>query len=150
MTLSRLIQSEKLIRLKNGIYTLPQNIKDIDLIANQIYFPSYLSFESALSKWGLISQIPFTLTFATTKKTKKFLLGNYQIEYRMLKKNLFFGYIKLENNLLIATPEKALFDLIYLASLGKMHINLDSINLNQINKHKLNQMLKKFNIKFKL
>lgn len=39
--LTRLTESGKLIRLKNGLYTLPENIKDIEIIANQIYFPSY-------------------------------------------------------------------------------------------------------------
>lgn len=82
--------------------------------------------------------------FSTFKKTKKINLLNYQIEYRMLKKELFFGYIKLENGLFIATPEKALFDLIYLSRFGKIYFDINSIDLDKINAKKLNKMIEKF------
>ena len=117
VTLNRLVKTGLLRRMRRGVYELIFAENRIEEIANQLYFPSCISFESALSKYGIMSQIPYTLTFATFKKSKKIILSGREIEYRQIKKELFFGY-KLQNKVLIAEPEKALLDQIYLFSLG--------------------------------
>ena len=129
VVVNRLIGKGKLIRLRGGIYVLPERYKDIDIIANQIYFPSYLSFESALSRYGLVSQIPYTLTFAVFRKTRKLKLGDYMVEYRMIKRDLFFDYVKLDNGLFIATSEKALFDMIYISLFGKVYFDFNRVDV---------------------
>jgi len=40
-------------------------------IANFLYPPSYISLESALSFYGMITQFPYQITSVTPKKTKK-------------------------------------------------------------------------------
>ena len=67
VAITRLCKKEIILRLSKGVFVLPENIEKIPEIANQLYFPSYLSFESALSRYGIISQIPYTITFATRK-----------------------------------------------------------------------------------
>jgi len=146
--LSRLTKKKRILRLKRDIYILPENFSQIEKIANQIYFPSYLSFESALSYFGILSQIPYTLTFATSLKTKKFTLLNTPIEYCQIKKELFFGYF-LKDGLYIAFPEKALLDILYFVSLGKLKINLKNVDFLRIKKKKLFKYLDKYPLKTK-
>ncbi|RKY47464.1 MAG: hypothetical protein DRP88_04415 [Candidatus Neomarinimicrobiota bacterium] len=132
--LNRLISRDELIRLKNGVYTLPEKLGDIELIANHLYFPSYLSLESALSKYGVISQIPYQLNFVTTLKTKRIEIMNRTLSYHMIKAKYFDYYTRLDNGLFIAIKEKALFDLIYFSSAGKYtfvksYLNPDKIDM---------------------
>ena len=140
---NRLAKSGDLYRLKKNIYTLDNSPQNIQKIANLIYFPSYLSFESALALYGILNQIPYTSTFATKLKTKKIDLGEQTIEYHQLLPNLFFGYT-LEKDLFIALPEKALLDQLYLVSLGKAKLDWDELNLHELSKTKFLQFSKKF------
>lgn len=133
IALNRLKKSNKIKKIQRNIYILPEKLSNIEKIANQIYSPSYLSFESALSFWGILSQIPYNLTFATSKKTKKLNLENQTVEYRKINKKLFGGYRNIDG-LYMAEPEKALLDTIYLASLGKLKINFENFDLAKINK----------------
>lgn len=135
--LNRLVKKGRLIRLTTGIYILPDKYGEIERIANLLYFPSYLSFESALSKYGIISLIPYTINFATTRKTKDIKIENYNIKYRQLKSSLFFGYKKLDNGLFIASPEKSLLDTLYISSFGKIYFSTDSIDIKKVNLQKL-------------
>ena len=146
--LCRLVKSGKLIRIQRNFYILPEKISEIEKIANQIYYPSYLSFESALALWGILSQIPYNLTFATILKSKSLNFEGRKIEYRKLKKELFFGYI-FKNGLYLAEPEKALLDTFYLASLGKLKINFKNLDYTKIQKRKFLNWLKKYPLKTK-
>src|SRR4029450_6358520 len=40
------------------------------IASTSLDYPSYLSFESALARHGILSQIPHTFTFATTRPSK--------------------------------------------------------------------------------
>ncbi|OGV97349.1 hypothetical protein A2W24_06490 [Microgenomates group bacterium RBG_16_45_19] len=88
-------------------------------IANELVKPSYLSFETALNLYGILSQGPQITTSATLGKTqiKSLSLGTFS--YTRLSQTFYFGFAK-QNNYLIATPEKALLDYIYIYhKLGK-------------------------------
>lgn len=148
ITLNRLTKSGLLRRLKRGVYEIEFSENRLEEIANQLYFPSYISFESALAIYGIIDQIPYTLTFATSKKSKKMVLSNREIEYRQIKKELFFGY-QLKNRVLIAEPEKALLDQIYLYSLGKASVNFKEWDFSKLKKKKFLEFLKPFPKKVK-
>ncbi len=146
--ISRLEKAKKIKRIQRKIYVLPEKLGEPEKIANQIYFPSYLSFESALSLWGILSQVPYVLTFATFLKTKKIEIGNTLVEYRKIKKELFFGFI-FKKGIYIALPEKALLDTLYFKSLGKLEINLKDLNLSKIKKTRFLKWSKKFPLKTK-
>lgn len=141
--LSRLVKQKILIRLQRGVYQLAQEFPDIRQTANQLYYPSYLSFESTLSDYGILSQIPYTQTFATNKKSKKLTLANTEIEYTQLKTDLFWGYI-LKNNIYIAQPEKALLDELYLISKGKRKLDFKQLDLSSLDKDKLKEYSQKY------
>lgn len=148
VTLNRLVKIGLLKRMGRGVYELTFSEERIEEVANQLYFPSYISFESALSRYGIMSQIPYTLTFATPKKSKKIILAQREIEYRQVKKELFFGY-KSQNKVLIAEPEKALLDQIYLYSLGKASVNFKEWDFSKLKKTKLSKFLKPYSKKVK-
>ena len=143
ITLKRLVDKGVLVRLKQGVYQPQFQNLNLKKVANELYYPSYLSFESALSSYGILSQIPYTLTFATTKLSKKITLADKEIEYRQLKEDYFFGYI-LKNNFYLAEPEKAILDQLYLISKGKASSNINEWSLVNVNKKKLLNYAKKF------
>lgn len=143
VTLSRLVKSGVLIRLKRGVYQPTFRTPELEKVANELYYPSYLSFESALSRYGILSQIPYTLTFATTRNSKKLQLTDREIEYRKLKKDYFFGYT-LENGLYIAEPEKATLDQLYMISKGKTESDPSEWSLVNLDKDKFLKYSQKF------
>ena len=143
VTLNRLVKSGVLVRLAKNIYSLFTETVDTEKIAGELYFPSYLSFEQALSQYGILSQIPYTQTFATTRPTKKMIIAGAEVEYSHLKKELFFGYI-LKNGKNIAEKEKALLDQLYMVSMGKRSINIEELDLRGIDIGKLTEYAKKF------
>ncbi|SRR6056297_795557 len=113
-------------KLKNGIYIVnkEKNNTSPAHIAFRLYQPSYLSLERVLFDIGLIPEVVNNYTSITTRAGRRYSndMGNFV--YRHVKKDLFFGYYKaFEGGLpyLVAYPEKALVDFLYLNS----H-NLDS------------------------
>lgn len=143
VTMFRLVKEGVLKRLQNNVYVFTLQEIDFEAIANELYYPSYLSFESALSRYGIVSQIPYTATFAVFKRPKKIQLGDKEIEFRRLKKDLFFGY-NLTKGIFIAEPEKALLDQLYMVSMGKGTLSLDELNLKNISPSKFKNMTLKF------
>jgi len=133
VAINRLIEKEVLIRIKRGVYQLGFSPVDVVKVANQLYYPSYLSFESALSRYGILSQIPYTQTFATTKRSKKMTLWKTEVEFRQLKSELFFGY-KMDNGMYVAEPEKALLDQLYMVSRGRGSLDIEELDLKEINR----------------
>ncbi|HPD73693.1 MAG TPA: hypothetical protein PLX95_00155 [bacterium] len=141
--LTRWCKNGILIRIAKGIYAPYGTEIDVLKIANQMYYPSYLSFESVLSKYGILSQVPYTLTFATPKRTRKMILNDVEVEFTKLSNKYFFGYT-FENGINIASPEKALVDCLYLVSKGKRIMNVDELYLKNIDKEKLIEISKVF------
>lgn len=143
VTLNRLVKSGVLIRLKRGVYKAEFQSLELEKISNELYYPSYLSFESALSRYGILSQLPYSLTFATTRKSKKMTIWNTEVEFTQLKKDLYFGY-KIEKGIYIAEPEKAVLDELYLMSKGKVMSDTNEWSFVGLDKKKLLQYAKKF------
>jgi predicted transcriptional regulator of viral defense system len=146
VAISRLARTGKVVKLVNGLYT--QDINDIswENLAINIYSPSYVSFESALNYYNILSQQTFSLTLATSKRKKDVNIHNYSIVYRHIKNNLLWGYIR-KDDYLIAEPEKAFLDLAYLSLNGYGYFDPKEMNLSLLNKGKIKKYLKRFNNK---
>ncbi|PIP53055.1 hypothetical protein COX08_03075 [Candidatus Beckwithbacteria bacterium CG23_combo_of_CG06-09_8_20_14_all_34_8] len=115
-----------LTRLKKGLYTLKTDPPSEEEIANTLYQPSYISFEYALAYYGLLPEMPYTITSATTKPTRNFTLNSLSFLYRSIKNNIYFGYSLIKQNdksFSIADPEKAFLDYFYFVFLGKSTTN---------------------------
>ena len=119
--ITTLEQSGLLIRLKRGLFVVAPMVHSQplskELIANHIYGPSYISLQTALSFYGLIPERVHTVCSMTTKRSSSFInpLGNF--DYITVPAAYFAIGIRQEivnNNYayLIATPEKALCDMI--------------------------------------
>jgi len=144
VAVSRAVKNKKIIKLTNGLYS--KNIHDIswENLAVNIYSPSYISFESALNYYNILSQQTASITLATNKRKKNINIYDHSIVYRHIKDELFWGYVK-QDDYLIAEPEKAFLDLAYLSLNGYGHFDPEEINLDILNKEKLVKYLKKFN-----
>jgi len=115
----------------------------LENMAAQIYLPSYLSFESALAKYGVLNLIPYSLTFATTRKTRKYTLRKREVEFRQISLELFFGY-EMKDGMNIALPEKAFLDLIYFVARGKATLDFDELDLRKLSIKTLKEFVKRF------
>ncbi len=118
--ISRWRKQGKLLELKKGYFVLPVEIAeppDLLFLSAQMLFPSYISLESALLFYG-VPLIPRKRTTAvTTRKTRTYKTPLGEFVYQKIKRDLFFDIGWKENRgmgFFIATPEKALLDLIYL------------------------------------
>ena len=128
---------------KRGLYYFTENPPDTFLLANKIYVPSYVSFETALSYYSVIPEAVYTITCATTKITREFNNGNTTFTYYKIKMQAFTGYLKKEDYL-IADPEKALADYLYFVALGKKTLN-DRLDTNRLHKSKILRYTRLFN-----
>ncbi len=125
-----------IIQLKRGVYAFSEYGKKLSgfELAQQIYSPSYISLESALSRYGLIPEFVPSTTSVTTRTTRQFtnILGMFS--FRSIKKDLFWGYISQESeygNYYFAEPEKAILDYLYLNS--RVISTLEDIDAIRIN-----------------
>lgn len=153
--LAREVRDGKIIKIVNGLYETDSNTPGY-LLAGSIYGPSYISFEYALSYYGMIPERVTTITCATLakKKKKKFNTPFGTFTYRDVP---ILAYpeeiiLKEENNYSyqIASREKALCDKLYTlkplknySNLEKMlfsDLRIDSENFNKLNIEKIEKL----------
>lgn len=108
------------IRLKKGFYVVSPNVSRIplstELIANQLYAPSYVSMSSALRYYGLIPEEVYTTQSVTVKHSRNFDTPVGRFSYTGVDRESFSIGVTIVNKqtytFLMASPEKALCDLI--------------------------------------
>lgn len=148
LQLSRWVKAGKLIQLTKGLYTLAEPYRKVTphpfVLANAIKKASYVSLQSALGYYGMIPEHVPMVTSVTTQRPERVetLLG--QFAFRHIKKSWFHSYQQIDfgsgQRAFIATPEKALLDLVYLTPgadnydfltelrlQGPEHLDLDAI-----------------------
>jgi hypothetical protein len=87
------------------------------VIANSVVQPSYLSLDWALGFYGLIPEAIFNPTSITTARGIEFEAKGRRYFYHHVQPTFFTGYEKVERSgdvFIIAAPEKALLDKIYI------------------------------------
>lgn len=133
-------------KLIKGKYLFTLNSTNDFITANFLYSPSYISLESALSFYGIITGFSYKITSLTTKKTRLFEIENKEFSFGHIDSKLFWGYEKTAD-FLIAEKEKAILDYIYYHSKGLRLFDRDEFDWSEINKKKLTEYGKKFNSK---
>lgn len=117
----RLLEQDKqIIRLKRGLYVCSPEVTgktlSTELIANHLYAPSYISMSSALRYYGLIPEAVYIQQSMSLKYAKVFDTPLGRFEYRHISREAFsVGLTSIKKDgyaFLMATPEKALCDLI--------------------------------------
>ncbi len=127
------------IRLKKGLYALKTDLPGDEEIANALYKPSYVSFEYAMAKYGIIPESPYNVTSATTNPTRVFSTNHTAFSYFTIKKSAYTGYYLDTTggrNVLIAEREKALADYLYFIAIGQRSFN-DRVTVSTLDKDKL-------------
>ena len=133
----REIKKGKLIKIINGLYETDSSVNGY-LLAGSIYGPSYLSFDFALSYYGLIPERVTAYTSATLNKKRKKAYNNQfgSYLYRDVPEKVYPLGIRLveEGNYSyqIASPEKALCDKLYTLSPLKNMKELENILFNDL------------------
>lgn len=116
--ITNMVKRKELIPIIRGLYETDYKIPG-HYLASLIYGPSYLSFEFALSNYGLIPEAVYQFTSATyNKRRRKSYKNAYGLfTYRDIPSNVFKleTRLKIENgySYIIANPEKALCDMLY-------------------------------------
>jgi len=148
--LSRWKKSGLIASLRRGLYELvfPERRILSDLyLANKIYSPSYVSLETALSHYSMIPEVAMAVMSVSSKPTRRFKNHHGLFLYRSVQPKAFSGYT-LESydgfDVLIAEPEKALADFLYLNTLHSQSFDpkafrLDSKRVARLNRKKLDR-----------
>jgi predicted transcriptional regulator of viral defense system len=143
LQLSRWTKSGRITKLRRGLYALAPPYQKIKphpyLIANHLQRASYVSGQTALAFYGLIPETVYGTLSVTAGRPEhlKTPLGDF--EFHHIQPDLLRGYRMtdlVDQQALVATPEKALLDLVYLQPGGDSEIYLRELrlqNLDQIN-----------------
>ena len=112
--LGRMVKEGSCVQIMKGLYETERMTPGY-LLAGSIYGPSYLSFDFALSRYGLIPEAVYAFTSATFEKKNITPFGTFT--YRDVPSAAYPYGVKVEREgeyiYLIATPEKALCDKLY-------------------------------------
>ena len=120
--ISRSMTRKDIIQLKKGLYVsgdfYQKNKGEISYsfyLANILRTPSYISSWTALQYYNLTTEAIHIVTSVTPKITKTYATKAGNFEYHSIKKELFseFSLIKGKFDFFLASPSKALFDLLY-------------------------------------
>lgn len=120
--ISRSLARKDIVSLKKGLYVSAdfynKNKNDMSylfFLANIIRKPSYVSSWTALQHYGLVTEAVHTITSVTSKVTRSYSTKAGNFSYSSIKTDLFSGSVLVKGkfDFFIATPAKALFDLLY-------------------------------------
>jgi len=123
--INKWLQAAELIRVKKGLYVFGRSARrnpySLELLANLIYGPSAISLNYALSYYGLIPETVHVLTSITSKRNKAFSTPVGDFTYAYLHPKKYAIGIQLQTlsdntSFLIASPEKALCDMVSLSA----------------------------------
>lgn len=140
--LDRLEKKGIITRVIKGKYFFTLNPPDDFILANFLYQPSYISLESALSFHGIITGFPYAITSVAPRKTRSYSISGKEYGYTHLSPKWFWGYEKKET-FLMASPEKAVLDYLYLAFKGLRSAAIDEFDLSTIDRAMLKEYLHK-------
>lgn len=146
-------------KIRKGLYlfTERKHLVPPQEISFLLYQPSYISLEFALSHYGIIPEIAYSITAITTKTTRSTYNSFGNFIYRNIKPELFFGYVTINTTFgkyLLAEGQKALLDFFYMNSasfndikdLQELRLNYDELK-KTIKTKKIKQYLDIFNSK---
>ena len=114
-------KSGYIVSLRQGWYAFADYLQQPDYaryFAGKICAPSYISLHTALSFYGIIPEAVVEITSVTTQKTCRYENAFGQFSYQTIRPRLFWGFepkmMRDGKQYMMATPEKAIIDLLYL------------------------------------
>jgi predicted transcriptional regulator of viral defense system len=146
--LSRWTKAGRLCQLRRGLYALAPPFQKVKphpfVVANRMMRSSYVSLQSALGYYGLIPDVVPVTTSITTDRPGQWQtpLGVYT--FRHIKIERFVGYrlVDLGDNqqAFVASPEKALLDLVHLQPGGDSAEYLQELRLQGMERLDLEEL----------
>lgn len=150
LQLARWITSGRIYQLRRGLYSIAPPYQKRKphpfLLANRLQRSSYVSLQSALAHYGLIPETVNSIVSVTTGRPERVETPLGIFEFRHIKSNLLFGYQMTDlgdQEALLATPEKALLDLVYLQPGGESLKYLQALRFQNLNRLNLDQLKQK-------
>lgn len=127
-SLNLLMKKGLVIKIARGIWGESGNEQLTPYTVIPFLFPTnraYVSFISALHLYGIIEQIPQVITLASIAHTRNIRtkIGTFLVHQISPLFFKGFGWYKGEGTFLIAEPEKALVDCLYLSARKKKQFN---------------------------
>jgi predicted transcriptional regulator of viral defense system len=148
--LSRWHAAGQIYQLRRGVYALAPPFQKIKphpfTVANHLAHGSYVSCQSALAYYDLIPEYTPVTTSVTPGRAGQWDTPLGSFTYRRIQIKLVHGYRLIEvgggQSAFVATPEKALLDLVYLQPGGdapdylcELRLqNLDRLNLAELDR----------------
>ncbi len=129
--LNKYIKAGKLIRARRGIYAKDENYNRFEL-ATRIYTPSYISFETVLTRAGINFQYYETI-FVASYITREINVEGQKISFIRMKDYVLSNTAGIEhaNGIATATKERAFLDRIYVSK--DYHFdNLDMLSWDRV------------------
>lgn len=129
--LNKYAKAGKLIRLRRGFYAKDKNYDRLES-ATRIYTPSYISFETVLTRAGINFQ-KYDSVFVASYVTRDIKVDEQNISYIRMKDYVLSNTIGVEQNgnVAIATKERAFLDRIYISK--DYHFdNLDALDWDKV------------------
>lgn len=120
--ISRSLARKDILPLKRAVYVTAdfynKNKGEISysfFLANILRSPSYISSWTALQYYNLTTEAIYNITSVTEKVSRYYVTKVGNFTYQSMKKDIFSGFslMKGKFDFFIATPSKALFDLLY-------------------------------------
>lgn len=113
--LSQYVKNGKLIRVRRGMYAKDKNYDRFEL-ATRIYTPSYVSFETVLTRTGVNFQY-YGNIFVASYVTREIEADGQKISFVKMKDYVLSNTIGIEhtNDVAVAIKERAFLDRIYVS-----------------------------------
>jgi len=139
LQLSRWTKSGRIYQLRRGLYAIAPPYRKIHphpfLVANRLQRASYVSLQSALSFYGLIPEVLHGTTSVTAGRPQRLTTPLGEFEFRRIQRRLVRSYRMTDlggQQALLALPEKALLDLVYLQPNGDDPVYLHELRLQNL------------------
>lgn len=119
--ITSLLENQEIVRIRKGLYIFGllwrREQIPIELLANLIYGPSFISLDYALSFYGLIPEKVKTVTSITNGRSRSFDTPIGRFSYTQISKERFSFGFEIKNsgqgNWLITEPLKTLADKVW-------------------------------------
>ena len=129
------VKEGKICNPRRGIYT--KATYNEQEMACSLFRPAYISLEYVLQRAGVVFQYDDAIT-CVSYLNRIVEIDDKTYQFRIINPELWIGMegIRQDDNILIATPERAFLDMVYLSA-GNCYFD----NLHPLNKTKVKQLL---------
>lgn len=124
---------------RKGLYT--KSVYDEKEMACSLFRPAYISLEYVLQRAGVVFQFDEAVT-CVSYLNREVEIGGKSYRYRIIKPELWIGMegIVQNDNVCIATPERAFLDTVYLSA-GNCYFD----NLHPLNRSRIKELMPLYN-----